>query len=482
MANGDSSPTPQQLQDLQMMLANPAAPNLMGVAGPSPQPNVPAQTQTPAQQPDINFGTPQAVQETQATGLSQPSALQQGQPQAQGPPKMGGAPLLARFMTQMFGGQQQRGYAPAPAGQPGRPLSRLDAFESFIGEFLDSFSQGLAASGRGPGANLRGLAAGIQAPYQRALQQYGVGQQAQMQQAQIGEAQARQQLLGAQTGLAEAQTRAYSNMVMTPLGPLPLAYASRLFPELVRSQTQQTIAGEQIASREKVAGEQIASREKVAGQSLAERMAEFRTTDDYRKWKENFDNQTKLQIAQMNMGKAPAQIMQTAVFAKGGLDRMADAEAAMQQLEQSGVMGTVGKNKLEDWVFGTGAVDPRLDSATRNSIGRLRAALGYTSSATMRAHTGRTSQEIYRDFKNRLGAGQDWSALRGAMDETRSLLTDYALAASNQNIMAIRQGQGLAQGGGAPAPTPAPAAGGGAPTQFSPNNPFAPKQKKPKTQ
>ena len=115
-------------------------------------------------------------------------------------------------------------------------------------------------------------------------------------------------------------------------------------------------------------------------------------------------------------------------------------------------------------------MDPRLDSKTRETIGRLRAALGYTSSAAMRAHTGRTSQEIYQDFKSRLGAGQDWSALRGAIGVTRDMLTDYASAASDANIKAIREGKNLQQGGAANPTKPK------AQMQFSPNNPFAPKQ------
>lgn len=181
--------------------------------------------------------------------------------------------------------------------------------------------------------------------------------------------------------------------------------------------------------------------------ALDEKVNEFKSTDQYRRWKAQMDNDTRERIANMRLqattNKAPAAMMQTAVFAKGGLERIADAEAEMAKLEASGIMGSLPANKVEDWIFGKGLVDPSLPPDVRQSIGKMRAALGYTSSAAMRAHTGRTSREIYDDFKTRLGAGQDWSALRGAIDETRGMLSDYATSASDENIKAIRSGTNI---------------------------------------
>src|SRR5207248_8839255 len=95
--------------------------------------------------PNVAFASEQPSQ-----GLPQPDVGQLQFPQQpvdlgtgnnnQAPPKPGGMPALAGFLTQMFGGQNQRGYAPAPQGQPGRPVSRLDAFENFVGNFLNSFA------------------------------------------------------------------------------------------------------------------------------------------------------------------------------------------------------------------------------------------------------------------------------------------------------------------------------------------------------
>lgn len=208
------------------------------------------------------------------------------------------------------------------------------------------------------------------------------------------------------------------------------------------------LAGKKFALPSGISTENIQSEITSRKGALDEKINEFKSTDQYRRWKAQMDNDTRERIAQMRLqattNKAPAAMMQTAVFAKGGLERIADAEAEMSKLEASGVMGSLPGNKVEDWIFGKGLVDPSLPPDVRQSIGKMRAALGYTSSAAMRAHTGRTSREIYDDFKTRLGAGQDWSALRGAIDETRGMLSDYATSASDENVRAIRSGTNIA--------------------------------------
>jgi hypothetical protein len=181
-----------------------------------------------------------------------------------------------------------------------------------------------------------------------------------------------------------------------------------------------------------------------ATQALGSKLDMFRQSQDYLRWKDNQDNKTKMDIAQLTAGKAPAALVQTAVFAKGGLSLLQDASDAMDRLQQKGVMGTLPANWIENYLFGNNAVDPRLDPETRRDIGKMRAAMSYTSSATMKAHMGgRSSKDIYHDFKQTLGPGQDWDALHGAMDETRGMLTQYAGAASNANMQSIRQGTNL---------------------------------------
>jgi len=169
---------------------------------------------------------------------------------------------------------------------------------------------------------------------------------------------------------------------------------------------------------------------------------QFKSTQQYNVWKTNQDNQTKTNIAAMNAGKAPAAMMQTAAFAQSGMNRLDDAQQAMQRLEARGVLGNVASNKIEDWIFGKGLVDPSLPAQDKEDIGKLRAALSYTSSAAMRAHTGRSSREIYDDFKKTVGLAQGPDALKGAIGETRSMLGDYASGATNAAIMKLRGGAG----------------------------------------
>jgi hypothetical protein len=175
----------------------------------------------------------------------------------------------------------------------------------------------------------------------------------------------------------------------------------------------------------------------------AQRLAEFKESLDYRKYATKLANDTKMTIAKMQQSKAPAAMMQTAEFASGGLQALDDADGAMQRLEARGVLGSLPANKVEDWIFGKGLVDPTLDAETRKDIGILRSSMSLAGSAMLRAHTGRTSKEIYDDFKGMLGVGQDWSALRGAMGESREMLGHYATSASDKSIGDIRSGRNI---------------------------------------
>jgi len=216
---------------------------------------------------------------------------------------------------------------------------------------------------------------------------------------------------------------------------------------------------EQIGGQQEGATERAGIRAATEQSKLEQQWAISQQTNWFRQWKEKLDVDTRLRIAAMMQGRAPANILTIATFAQGGLTQLQDAKAAMQRLEQRGVMGqNWAVNKVEDWVFGAGAVDPNLDPETRRDIGILRSSLGYTSSATMRAHTGRSSQEMYQDFKRSLGPGQDWNALQGAIQQTDTLLGEYVNAASNANIMRMRTGGGPAAptppAGGTPPPPP----------------------------
>src|ERR1700747_3372336 len=99
-------------------------------AGGGRRPNIPAQTQQNIPPPDLGTGTPGGP-----ANLSQPASLtpQQGGAAVLPSTDQSKLPALAGFLTQMFGGQNQRGFTEGAPGQPARPVSRLDSFENFVG-------------------------------------------------------------------------------------------------------------------------------------------------------------------------------------------------------------------------------------------------------------------------------------------------------------------------------------------------------------
>lgn len=93
--------------------------------------------------------------------------------------------------------------APAP-GEQARPVSRLSTFENFLGNFVNALGQGLSAA-HGPGAFGKGFGAAVTAPYQQDLQRFQLGQEAQANQARVGQEQA-------QTALTQQQARLAGQM------------------------------------------------------------------------------------------------------------------------------------------------------------------------------------------------------------------------------------------------------------------------------
>lgn len=96
--------------------------------------------------------------------------------------------------------------APAP-GEMARPVSRMDTFEHFLGNFVQALGQGMAAA-HGPGAAGKGFGAAVGAPYQQAMQQFQVGQQAQANQAEIQQRQAQTQVTQAEAAAMPAELQA----------------------------------------------------------------------------------------------------------------------------------------------------------------------------------------------------------------------------------------------------------------------------------
>ena len=166
---------------------------------------------------------------------------------------MGTMPAIVELAKGLI--QGGRGTVQPGAAQPARPASRLDNFEQFMGTFLTSFATGLGASGHGPGANERGAAAAMMAPYQQQVQQFQLRQQQQATQAQAEEAAGRG---------AEAQARAnqMGQMITLPNGvTMPYGIAQKLYPALVqaqgRTQSAQIGAGARVEAAQIGQGMQV---------------------------------------------------------------------------------------------------------------------------------------------------------------------------------------------------------------------------------
>lgn len=176
--------------------------------------------------PPPGGGIPAGIPQ-QAPPISQAPAQQ-----AMQPPRPGGKPLLLDYIQNMIKGG--RGQV-QPGQAPERPQSRGDMTLNFMGQFLSNMAEGLKESGHGPGANLRGAAGAMQAPYGRAVQQYQMQQQQQAQQAQIASEQAK-------TQLTEAQAEQAKNVVMTPYGPMNQKLAEKVFPAAIAGGAKVTSA------------------------------------------------------------------------------------------------------------------------------------------------------------------------------------------------------------------------------------------------
>ena len=91
----------------------------------------------------------------------------------QQPPQPGVRPNFLNLLDSLTG-KGIVGKSPSPLS---RPVSRMDAFEGFLANFLQSMSAGMQVH-PGPGANLRAAGAAMQAPYQQAVNEWELRQQA----------------------------------------------------------------------------------------------------------------------------------------------------------------------------------------------------------------------------------------------------------------------------------------------------------------
>src|SRR5215831_9826783 len=234
------------LQDLQALISQggpsglfpippsggPAPANVQPPMAPTGTPPIVPSPAQPIEAPNLGTGQENLPPTTQLTKEAQQAQWQQQQQQA--PPKPSTMPALAGFLQQMFKGP---GYQDMGPGQPARPISRLDAFENFLGNFLQSFAAGMSNAGTGPAANARGFGAAVMNPYHQQLGQYQMEQAQQAQQSQLAYQQAQTQHL-------QAQTEQMGQIVTLPNGvQMPLALAQKVYPAMVSAAGRVEAAG-----------------------------------------------------------------------------------------------------------------------------------------------------------------------------------------------------------------------------------------------
>jgi hypothetical protein len=209
---------------------------LMGSMQPSGQPQSQVATPTQAGQPTTN---PQAMAALLGMSGEPTVGVQGGQParDPNAPPTMAGRrPNIVNLISGLIN--------PAHAQAAGeRPVSRTDVFENFMGNFLNSFSQGLSAAGHGPGANLRALGAGIQAPYKQDVEEFGQRQQAQANQAALQREQAQTE-----------QIKSMGDIVQTPYGPMTRSLAMKVLPSYIGAESRLEVQKEKGATAIRIAG------------------------------------------------------------------------------------------------------------------------------------------------------------------------------------------------------------------------------------
>lgn len=261
MADGDGLlNTPIDPQVIASLMAGNGVPSDQSGSSEAAVPsNVSAQSviNPPTQQADLSAGAgtsqlpPQIMQMMQGQGnppmvagglTSQQAAARASQPPT---PQIGGLPGLIMDIL-----KPTRNVAPGQAVP-----SKLDRFEGFLGNFLQSLSAGFSSEGHGPGAAYRGAGAAFQAPYQQQLQQYQLG----IQQKQL---ESQEQLRAAQEEFNRQRAREYSSVTVPQIGTDgKIMKDAQGNPVMIQMPAKE--AGPYMA-RLGAAGEQATSREDVA--------------------------------------------------------------------------------------------------------------------------------------------------------------------------------------------------------------------------
>src|SRR5690348_10303986 len=137
-----------------------------------------------------------------ASAFQQPQQDQQPAPEDHGT----GRPALYDAMANLQPPTPEPNIVNLGKAIGGRSGQRVDHLEKFLSNFIQGMSAGLGAA-QGPNAFGRGLAVAATAPYANAVQRWQMGNQAQVQQAQLQGMQSENQLRAAQTQGLQSETQ-----------------------------------------------------------------------------------------------------------------------------------------------------------------------------------------------------------------------------------------------------------------------------------
>lgn len=305
--------------------------------------------------------------------------------------------------------------APAP-GEMARPVSRLDTFEHFLGNFVQALGQGMAAA-RGPGAFGKGFGAAAAAPYQQSLQQFQVGQQAQANQAEIAQRQAQTQMTQAQASAMPAELRAkIAALTNQPrfdedgkyLGLMNDAtytqYIRGKAAAGINARTKETVNAEQISARNKQQADALSAKWAMQTRELQNKIQTEQMRQSGQTARQNSKQQNQLTTSTRTM-------IEMAPTVK---NRVADIRALINDPELRSQLGPGGSRWSEMWAGKVGASDPKFT--------QLRSQAMLLQTALMRMHVGaRGSKDMMQHFQSIIDTGkqspENMEAALGVIDK-----------------------------------------------------------------
>lgn len=334
-------------------------------------------------------------------------------------------------LIQMLG-QMRNPTAQVQAGQMPQAPSRLDSFESFLGNFLTSLASGMAASGHGPGANMRGAGAAMLAPREQNIQNFQMQQEAAKNQSQIEQQQAQTQSLIPSVPMTDPVS---GKQVLIPPAHVGTALAGGY-----RMASAQIAAGQRAQTATTVEGMKEKSAANLEGmkEGAASKRQQLSEQDKFALAK--FNAQVKQSIAAGNQEIQRQKMTQatgaTRTMAEQSRNLLPQLDRIDKMVSDMGSKLGPVKGRWNQWVTqGYDGKDPDMANLLQ-SMSLLRTGM-------MRAHVGaRGGVGLLSEFERNLNAGMTPEALHGSLQGMREFLSTYAAADAGM-------GEAPAGGGGA---------------------------------